>query len=99
MEREFNNLHISKHPIVLDGLSRMRQKDLSDGEFKSLVYHVGRLIGYEVTQDLALVSEKIETPVAEMDAPVLSNDVPVIFPILRAALGTSAHISADLFLR
>jgi uracil phosphoribosyltransferase len=40
-----------------------------------------------------MATQKIETPICGMDAPVLKNEPPVIVPILRAGLGMSAGLS------
>jgi uracil phosphoribosyltransferase len=45
------------------------------------------LLAYEVTRDLPLVSERIETPVAPMDAPLLEGKKVVLVSILRAGNG------------
>lgn len=44
------------------------------------------LIGYEVTRDLPLATQAIETPLMPMDAPVLAAPVSIV-SILRAGLG------------
>jgi uracil phosphoribosyltransferase len=48
---------------------------------------VSLLMGYELTRDLPLVSERVETPLARMEAPVVAGNRLVIVPILRAGLG------------
>ncbi len=65
----------------------MRDKSCPHYEFKSLLREISVLMGYAVTEKLALTTKKIETPIQPMDAPVLAEAEPVIVPILRAGLG------------
>lgn len=84
---EFKNLFIVDHPLVQNKLSQMRDKSCPHYEFKSLLREISVLMGYAVTEKLALTTRKIETPLTIMDAPVLAEAEPVIVPILRAGLG------------
>ena len=42
------------------------------------------LMAYEVTRDMAVTMQRIETPLAEMDAPILDSKKIVLISILRA---------------
>jgi len=44
-------------------------------------------MGYEITRELPLTTERIETPLAVMDAPVIAGKKVAIVSILRAGLG------------
>lgn len=44
-------------------------------------------MGYEITRNLPLTTQPIETPLTTMDAPVLAGKKVAIVPILRAGLG------------
>jgi uracil phosphoribosyltransferase len=48
---------------------------------------IALLLTYEVTRDLKLTTTRIETPLAEMDAPILEGKKPVFASILRAGNG------------
>jgi len=52
-----------------------------------LLREISQLMGYEVTRQVPMASEAIETPIARMQAPVLSGRKPAIVGILRAGLG------------
>lgn len=65
----------------------MRRADTPTGLFRQLLREISLLMGYELTRPLPLTSERIVTPLAEMDAPILSGRKPVIVSILRAGLG------------
>jgi uracil phosphoribosyltransferase len=75
------------HPLVQHKLSLLRQKDRSTSSFRSLLSEISMLLGYELTRDLALVYEEIETPLAKMRAPLLEGKKIVLINILRAGTG------------
>ena len=81
------NVHVISHPLVQHKLTLMRKKDTSTSSFRSLLAEISMLLGYEVTRDLPLVTERIETPIAAMDSPVLDGKKIVIVSVLRAGNG------------
>ena len=76
-----------KHPLVQHKLSLMRKKCTSTRSFRVLAREVGLLLAYEVTQDLPLEYEEIETPLQKMQAPFLEGKKLCLVPILRAGIG------------
>lgn len=86
------NLTVIAHPLVVDKLSRMRDKSCPTGEFRRLLREISLLMGYEVTRGLSLGVKQIETPMQPMEAPVLDAPLPVVVPILRAGLGMAEGI-------
>ena len=76
-----------KHPLVQHKLSLMRKKETSTRTFRVLAREVGLLLAYEVTQDLPLEYEEIETPLLKMYAPFLEGKKLCLVPILRAGIG------------
>ena len=76
-----------KHPLVQHKLSLMRKKGTSTRSFRVLAREVGLLLAYEVTQDLPLEYEEIETPLQKMQAPFLEGNKLCLVPILRAGIG------------
>ena len=56
-------------------------------KFRQLLQEISLFMGYEVTRDLPLTYEEIETPLQKMMAPKISGKKVVIAPILRAGLG------------
>ena len=80
-------LHIINHPLVQHKLSIMRDKETSTMKFRELLQEIAMLMGYEITRDLPLVYENIETPLMPMKAPKIAGKKVVIVPILRAGLG------------
>jgi uracil phosphoribosyltransferase len=81
------NLTIVDHPLVQHKLSLMRRKQTPTGLFRQLLREISTLLAYEVTRDLPLALEAIETPVAAMRAPVLAGKKLCFVSILRAGNG------------
>ncbi len=75
------------HPLVQHKLTLMRDRTTPTASFRQLLREIALLLTYEVTRDLALTTRRIETPLAEMDAPILAGKKPVFASILRAGNG------------
>lgn len=87
IDPRFPNLHILDHPLIVHKLSHMRKKDTSTRTFRQLLREIALLMGYEITRQLPMTKEDIETPICQMSAPVLQGKKAAIVPILRAGLG------------
>jgi uracil phosphoribosyltransferase len=74
------------HPLVQHKLI-MRDKNTSTAGFRRLLREISLLLGYEVTRDLQLTTTTIETPIEEMEAPVLEGKKLVFASVLRAGNG------------
>jgi uracil phosphoribosyltransferase len=81
------HLTIVDHPLVQHKLSLMREKDTSTKSFRQLLREISHLLAYEVTRNLPLTTKKIETPLCEMDAPVIDGKKLALISILRAGNG------------
>lgn len=75
------------HPLVQHKLTIMRKKETSTAGFRRLLREISTLLCYEVTRELDLTHEVIETPMTQMDAPVLAGKKLVFASILRAGNG------------
>jgi uracil phosphoribosyltransferase len=76
------------HPLVQHKLTIMRHVETHTQDFRRLLKEIAMLLAYEVTRDLPLKKQKIKTPLAEMEAPMLAADKKmVIVSILRAGQG------------
>ena len=76
------------HPLIQHKLTLMRKAETSTAKFRTLLKEISLLLAYEVTRDLPLKYEQIETPLAPMNAPMLAPDKKlVIVSILRAGQG------------
>ena len=80
-------LTIVKHPLVQHKLTLMREKDTSTASFRRLLREISLLLAYEITRDLPLSERRIETPLCEMDAPVIEGKKLALISILRAGNG------------
>lgn len=80
-------VHVIDHPLVQHKLSLMRRRETPTSEFRALLEEISMLLAYEATRDLALTKQRIETPLEQVDAPVLDGKKVVIVSILRAGNG------------
>lgn len=78
---------IIKHPLVQHKLTIMRDKNTACGQFRTLLREISTLLAYEVTRDLPLTNESIQTPLTSMSAPKLEGKKLVLVSILRAGNG------------
>lgn len=92
----FGNLFVLDHPLIQHKLTLMRRQDTPTALFRQLLREISLLMGYELTRALPLAIERIVTPVAETDAPILSGGSPIIVSILRAGLGMADGLHALL---
>ncbi|PFG64707.1 uracil phosphoribosyltransferase [Thioclava sp. ES.031] len=82
-----DHLTVVKHPLVQHKLTLMREKDTSTASFRRLLREISLLLAYEITSELELTSKNIETPLQEMDAPILAGKKLALVSILRAGNG------------
>lgn len=83
----FPNVTVVSHPLVQHKLTLLRRKEVSTAEFRRLVRELSLLLAYEVTRDLPLEKATIETPLEQMQAPILSGKKLCLVSILRAGNG------------
>jgi uracil phosphoribosyltransferase len=84
----YSNPTVVNHPIVLDRLFHLREKQTTNVEFRRLTREITTFLTYEVTRDLETELRSVETPLKAFDAPLLraDNNI-VIVSILRAGNG------------
>lgn len=82
-----NHLTVVDHPLVQHKLSLMRDIKTPTGEFRRLLREISQLLAYEATRDLELTTKNINTPMQEMEAPVLKGKKLALVSILRAGNG------------
>lgn len=75
------------HPLVQHKLTHMRQVETSTGAFRRLLREISQLLAYEITRDLPVTTQRIDTPLEPMDAPVLAGKKLALVSILRAGNG------------
>ncbi|MFO7770324.1 uracil phosphoribosyltransferase [Roseovarius gahaiensis] len=81
------HLTVVTHPLVQHKLTIMREKETSTAVFRQLLHEISQLLAYEVTYELDMTTRRIETPLEEMDAPVLAGRKLALISILRAGNG------------
>lgn len=80
-------VHVINHPMVQHKLTSMREKSTKTGEFRSLLREISMFLGYEVLRDVPMTTKRIETPMSEMDAPVMAGRSMAFISIMRAGQG------------
>lgn len=84
---ENSKVVVINHPLVQHKLTIMRKKDTSTVKFRTLMHEVSMLLAYEVTRDMEIDYEEIDTPLATIKSPVLKGKKMVFVSILRAGNG------------
>ena len=82
-----DSVTVVDHPLVQHKLTFMRKKESSTAGFRRLLREISLLLCYEVTRELPMTMETIETPLAEMKSPVLEGKKLVFASVLRAGNG------------
>ena len=82
-----DHLTVVSHPLVQHKLTLMREKETSTASFRKLLREISLLLAYEVTRELPMTTKRIETPLEEMDAPVIEGKKLALVSILRAGNG------------
>lgn len=75
------------HPLVQHKLTKMREKNTSSAVFRQLLREISHLLAYEVTRDLPVEMSTIDTPLEQMESPVLQGKKLALISILRAGNG------------
>lgn len=77
---------ISKHPLILDKISRLRDSKTPTKEFRRLMTETSLLLGYEALAGLKLQKVTVRTPMGQAQCMKADRDITFI-TILRAGLG------------
>lgn len=81
------HLTIVDHPLVQHKLTVMREQETSTAKFRQLLREISQLLAYEVTREMPMTTKRIQTPVTEMEAPMISGKKLALISILRAGNG------------
>ena len=82
------------HPLVLDSLAKIRDRDTPNALFRQNLERIGTLLLAEATRGLPVVQGTVMTPLTEAPATRLGVQ-PVVVPVLRAGLGF-VHAAQEL---
>ncbi len=83
---KFENCREIKHPLLEHKLTLLRNKNSRAADFRVRLEEISSLLIYEITRDLHLKEDRIETPLEKMSASSISEDI-ILIPILRAGGG------------
>jgi uracil phosphoribosyltransferase len=75
------------HPLIQHKLTLMREVETPSAVFRQLLREISTLLAHEVLRDLPMTTKTIQTPLQEMQAPVIEGKKLVFVSILRAGNG------------
>ena len=81
-----SKLYIVDHPVVQSKVTRLRDINTSNKEFRELVAEIASFICYEATKDLETKEIEVEPVLCKTKGNILNKKVGIV-PILRAGLG------------
>ena len=81
-----SKLYIVDHPVVQSKVTRLRDINTSNKEFRELVAEIASFICYEATKDLETNEIEVESVLCKTKGNILNKKVGIV-PILRAGLG------------
>lgn len=79
-------LHVSKHPLLREKITRLRDQKTEPRQFRALVGEIATLLLYEATADLLVEETTVQTPLASARGARLAEPVGLV-PVLRAGIG------------
>jgi uracil phosphoribosyltransferase len=79
------SLRVLQHPLGQHLLTQLRDVQTPPDQFRQHAHTLGILLAFEATRDLPTINASIQTPLEDLDAPVLGQTLAVV-PILRAGL-------------
>lgn len=82
------------HPLVLDSLAKIRDRDTPNALFRQNLERIGTLLLAEATRGLPTLPGTVMTPLTQASATRLAVQ-PVVVPVLRAGLGF-VHAAQEL---
>lgn len=81
-----DQLRLAEHPLIRMLLTRMRDRDTSPYEFRTLLGTLTGFLLFEALSDLTLIPARVDTPLAPAAGWNLARPLAFV-PILRAGLG------------
>jgi uracil phosphoribosyltransferase len=82
---------VSRHPIVLEKLTELRDRRTPPPRFRALVRELSWLLAYEALADARTVETRVETPLAPATGHALADRIGLV-PILRAGIGMAEAV-------
>ncbi len=85
--KEYPNLRLVQHPLVMHKLSILRARDTPTKIFKEIVDEIAMLMAYEAFRDLETEPIDVETPLERTIGQQVRGKKLTLVPVLRAGLG------------
>jgi uracil phosphoribosyltransferase len=79
-------LYEINHPVLQHKLTRLRDRQTGNKEFRELINEITMLLAYEALKHVEVEDVAIETPLAPMTGKRIRHDV-VVVPVMRAGIG------------
>ena len=80
------NVFISKHPLVMDKIAKLRNKTTSVADFRRVMSEISMLLAHDVLANAKVKASRVATPMGPCKTMILSHDI-IFVAILRAGLG------------
>jgi uracil phosphoribosyltransferase len=80
------NVYVSKHPMVMDKIARLRDKKTNVADFRRLTGELSMFLAHDAFLHAKVKNVKVRTPIGVAGCSALAHDV-VFVAILRAGLG------------
>lgn len=94
--KKAEKISVCEHPIALQNLAVMRNKDASPELFRNATKRLAEVLFFSATDNLPTIDAEIETPLAKTIGKIIDpNSTIIIAPILRAGLVFS-QVASDL---
>lgn len=94
--KKAENISVCNHPIALQNLAVMRDKDTSPELFRNATKRLAEVLFFSATDNLPTIYKDVETPLTKTVCKVIDSDATIIIaPILRAGLVFS-QVASDL---
>ena len=85
--KNYPNVHILDHPLILHKLAIIRDKNTNTKQFREIIEELATLMAYESFKDVPTQEIEVETPLEKTTQTVVKENSVAIVPILRAGLG------------
>jgi uracil phosphoribosyltransferase len=94
--KKAENISVCDHPIALQNLAVMRDKDTTPELFRNATKRLAEVLFFSATDNLPICDREVETPLTKTVSKVIDSDATIIIaPILRAGLVFS-QVASDL---
>ncbi len=88
-------LHVSKHPLVLHKLTRLRDKTTPSPTFRTLVAEIAQVLFTVALDGVRLRTVSVTTPLATCEGHEIADRIGLV-PVLRAGLGMANALHHSL---